>query len=160
MSAHLHDIREGFTPFANIDTSPHRHFLFEDTTRNQHIFEHDETEPQFNDNRDRVPNCYDEQFAHVQRLLPPPCAFYSINSGEVAPRLVTMHIEVGELFPSKQQLQSQLGSYALDNRFLIRVFKFDTTSYQVRCIVEDCNWRLRATKVQNSDYFHIRKFDN
>ncbi|KAK2635359.1 hypothetical protein Ddye_030151, partial [Dipteronia dyeriana] len=42
----------------------------------------------------------------------------------------------------------------------IRVFKSDTTRYQVRCIVEDCNWRLRVAKVQNSDYFQIRKFDN
>ncbi|KAK0601623.1 hypothetical protein LWI29_025892 [Acer saccharum] len=71
-----------------------------------------------------------------------------------------MRLEVGELFPSKKQLQSQLGSHALTNRFQIRVFKFDTTRHQVRCIVEDCNWRLRAAKVHNSDYFQIRKFDN
>ncbi|KAK2655211.1 hypothetical protein Ddye_008263 [Dipteronia dyeriana] len=71
-----------------------------------------------------------------------------------------MHIEVGELFPSKQQLQLQLGSYALANRFQIRVFKSDTTHYQVRCIVEDCNCQLHAAKVPNSNYFQITKFDN
>ncbi|KAK2645963.1 hypothetical protein Ddye_021158 [Dipteronia dyeriana] len=71
-----------------------------------------------------------------------------------------MHLEVGELLPSKKQLKSQLGNYALANRFKLRVFKSDTTRYQVRCIVEDCNWRLRATKVQNSYYFQVRKFDN
>ncbi|TXG64865.1 hypothetical protein EZV62_011859 [Acer yangbiense] len=160
MAAHLDDIGEGLTPVANIDTSPHSHLNFRDTTGNQHIPEHDETEPLFNYNREAAPNRYDEQFAHVQRLVPPPCAFYSINSGEVAPRPVTMRLEVGELFPSKKQLQSHVGSYALTNGFQIRVFKSDTTRYQVRCIVEDCNWRLRATKVHNSDYFHIRKFDN
>ncbi|KAK3212353.1 hypothetical protein Dsin_017059 [Dipteronia sinensis] len=156
----LDDIQEGFTPIANIDTSPPRHFSFQGTTSNQHIPVHDETRPPFNYNRERVPNWYDEQFAHVQRLVPPPCAFYSINSGEGAPRTVTMRLEVRELFPSKKQLQSQVGSYALANRFQIRVFKSDTTRYQVLCIVEDCNWRLRATKVHNSDYFQIRKFDN
>ncbi|KAK1582103.1 hypothetical protein Q3G72_011835 [Acer saccharum] len=103
---------------------------------------------------------YDEQFAHVQRLVPPPCAFYSIHSGEVAPRPVTMRIEVGEVFLSKQQLQSQLGRYCLANQCQIRVFKSDTTRYQVRCIVEGCNWRMSAAKVQNSDHFQIRKFDN
>ncbi|TXG66797.1 hypothetical protein EZV62_008072 [Acer yangbiense] len=77
-------------------------------TGNQHILEHDETEPQFNYNREGAPNRYDKQFAHVQRLVPPPCAFYSINSGEVAPRPVTMHLEVVELFPSKKQLQSHI----------------------------------------------------
>ncbi|TXG67582.1 hypothetical protein EZV62_008857 [Acer yangbiense] len=160
MAAHLDDIGEGLTPVANIDTSPHSHLNFRDTTGNQHIPEHDETEPLFNYNREAAPNRYDEQFAHVQRLVPPPCAFYSINSGEVAPRPVTMRLEVGELFPSKKQLQSHVGSYALTNGFQIRVFKSDTTRYQVRCIVEDCNWRLRAVKVHNSDYFQIRKFDN
>ncbi|KAK2645935.1 hypothetical protein Ddye_021130 [Dipteronia dyeriana] len=80
--------------------------------------------------------------------------------GEVAPRPVTMRLEVGELFLSKRQLQSQIGSYAFTNQFQTRVFKSDTTRYQVRCIVEDCNWRLRAAKVHNSDYFQIRKFDN
>ncbi|KAK1553924.1 hypothetical protein Q3G72_005362 [Acer saccharum] len=160
MAAHLDDIGEGLTPVANIDTSPHSHLNFRDTTGNQHIPEHDETEPLFNYNREAAPNRYDEQFAHGQRLVPPPCAFYSINSGEVAPRPVSMRLEVGELFPSKKQLQSHVGSYALTNGFQIRVFKSDTTRYQVRCIVEDCNWRLRAAKVHNSDYFQIRKFDN
>ncbi|KAK3219469.1 hypothetical protein Dsin_013439 [Dipteronia sinensis] len=103
----LDDIREGFTPIANIDTYPPRHFSF-----------------------------------------------------QVAPRPVTIRLEVGELFPSKKHLQSQVGSYALANRFQIRVFKSDKTRYQVRCIVEDCNWRLRAAKVHNSDYFQIRKLDN
>ncbi|TXG66454.1 hypothetical protein EZV62_007729 [Acer yangbiense] len=91
------------------------------------ITKHDETEPWFTYNPKRVPNQYDEQFAYIQRLVPPPYAFYSINSAEVAPRPVTMRLEVGELFQSKKQLQSQLGSYALTNRFQIRVFKSDTT---------------------------------
>ncbi|KAK2642019.1 hypothetical protein Ddye_023782 [Dipteronia dyeriana] len=40
MAAHLDDIREGLQ-------SPPRHFSFQDTTGNQQISEHDETEPQF-----------------------------------------------------------------------------------------------------------------
>ncbi|TXG52386.1 hypothetical protein EZV62_021555 [Acer yangbiense] len=149
MGANLDDIVEGFTPTANIDTTSPRL-----------IPDHDETEPQFNPIPNQFPSRYDEQFAHVQRLVPPPCSFYSIHSGEVAPRPVTMRIEVGEVFPSKQQLQSQLGRYCLANQCQIRVFKSDTTRYQVRCIVEGCNWRMRAFKVQNSDHFQIRKFDN
>ncbi|KAK2650304.1 hypothetical protein Ddye_017793 [Dipteronia dyeriana] len=109
---------------------------------------------------DKVYNVTGIDKDHYRRLVPPPCAFYSINSGEVAPRPITMRLKVGELFPSKRQLQSQICSYAFTNRFQTRVFKSDTTRYQVRCIVEDCNWRLRAAKVHNSDYFHIRKFDN
>ncbi|KAK2663039.1 hypothetical protein Ddye_001613 [Dipteronia dyeriana] len=102
MAAHLDDIREGLQ-------SPPRHFSFQDTTGNQQIPKHDETEPQFNFSREGVPNQYDEQFANVQRLVPPQCAFYSINSSEVTPRPVNMRLEVGELFLSKRQLQSQIG---------------------------------------------------
>ncbi|KAK3199043.1 hypothetical protein Dsin_022458 [Dipteronia sinensis] len=50
--------------------------------------------------------------------------------------------------------------YALANRFQTRVIKSDTTRYQVQCIVEECNWRLRAVKVANSDYFYIRRFNH
>ncbi|TXG50823.1 hypothetical protein EZV62_023347 [Acer yangbiense] len=100
MAAHLDDIEEGLTPVANIDTSPHSHLNFRDTMGNQHIPEHDEIEPLFNYNREGAPNRYDEQFAHIQRLVPPPCAFYSINSGEVAPKPVTMHLEVAKVHNS------------------------------------------------------------
>ncbi|KAK2635358.1 hypothetical protein Ddye_030150 [Dipteronia dyeriana] len=79
---------------------------FERYGGNQHIPKHEETETQFHYIPELVSNRYDEQFAYVQRLVPPPCTFYSINSGEVAPRPVTMHLEVGELFPSKKQLES------------------------------------------------------
>ncbi|KAK2658963.1 hypothetical protein Ddye_005496 [Dipteronia dyeriana] len=102
MATYLDDIREGFTPIANIDTSHPCHFSLQDTMGNQHNPEHDKTGPPFNYNRERVPNRYDEQFAHVQRLVLPPCAFYSINYSEVAPRPITMHLEVGELRPSKK----------------------------------------------------------
>ncbi|KAK2665808.1 hypothetical protein Ddye_004382 [Dipteronia dyeriana] len=128
MGAHLDDFREGFTPTTNIDT-----------TSPSLIPDHDKTKPHFNPIPDQAPNRYNEQFAHVQRLVPPPCASYSINSGEVAPRPVTIRLEVGEVFPSKKQLKLQLGCYCLANRFQIRVFKSDTTRYQVRCIVEDFN---------------------
>ncbi|KAK3229278.1 hypothetical protein Dsin_001159 [Dipteronia sinensis] len=74
-AACLDDIREGFTPIANIDTSPPHHFSFQGMTSNQHIPVHDETGPPFNYNREQVPNRYDEQFAHVQRLVPPLYAF-------------------------------------------------------------------------------------
>ncbi|TXG69961.1 hypothetical protein EZV62_004896 [Acer yangbiense] len=83
MGANLDDIVEGFTPTANIDTTSPRL-----------IPDHDETEPQFNPIPNQFPSRYDEQFAHVQRLVPPPCSFYSIHSGEVAPRPVTIRIEV------------------------------------------------------------------
>ncbi|KAK2663697.1 hypothetical protein Ddye_002271 [Dipteronia dyeriana] len=38
--------------------------------------------------------------------------------------------------------------------------KSDITRYQVRCIVEECNWRLRIVKVANSYYFQIRRFNH
>ncbi|KAK1566579.1 hypothetical protein Q3G72_001611 [Acer saccharum] len=152
-NAHLDDIREGFTKNANNGNSPHHHFGFQDTTENQNVYVRDVSEPQFDPIPNRVPNQFDDQFAHVQRLVPLPCALFSINSGEVAPRPVDLCIAVGELFESKQQLQSQLGRYSLEQWFQIRVMKSDTTRYQARCIVKECNWRLRAVKVGNSDYF-------
>ncbi|KAK2664916.1 hypothetical protein Ddye_003490 [Dipteronia dyeriana] len=93
------DIREGLQ-------SSSRHFSFEDTMGNLSGHRDEETETQFNYIPERVSNRYDEQFAHVQRLVPPPC---------------------------KKQLKSQLGKYALANRFQIRVFKSDTTRYQHTC---------------------------
>ncbi|KAK2659792.1 hypothetical protein Ddye_006325 [Dipteronia dyeriana] len=159
-NGHLDDIREGFTETANNGNSPHRHFGFHDTTENKNVSVHEVSEPQFDYISNQVPIWSDDQFTHIQRLVPPPSASYSIYFGEVAHRPVHMCIAVGELFESKQQLQSQLGRYVFANRFQIKVMKSDPTRYQVRCIVEECKWRLRAVKVANSDYFQIRRFDH
>ncbi|KAK2649051.1 hypothetical protein Ddye_016540 [Dipteronia dyeriana] len=114
----------------------------------------------FTETANNVPICSDDQFTHIQRLVSPSSASYSINFGEVAPRPVDMCIVVGELFESKQQLQSQLGRYAFANRFQIKLMKSDPTRYQVRCIIEECKWRLCAVKVANSDYFQITRIDH
>ncbi|KAK2659056.1 hypothetical protein Ddye_005589 [Dipteronia dyeriana] len=119
-NAHLDDIREGFTEAANNGNSPHCHFGFHDTTENENVYVHEVSEPQFDPISDQVPIWSDDQFTHIQKLVPPPSASYSINFGEVAPRPVDMCIAVGELFESKQQLQSQLGRYAFANRFQIK----------------------------------------
>ncbi|KAK2661691.1 hypothetical protein Ddye_000265 [Dipteronia dyeriana] len=94
-NAHLDDIREGFTETAN-------------------------NEPQFDPIPDQVPIWSDDQFTHIQRLVPPPSVSYSINFGEVAPRHVDMCIVVCELFESKQQLRSQLVKVANSDYFHIR----------------------------------------
>ncbi|KAK2639285.1 hypothetical protein Ddye_027080 [Dipteronia dyeriana] len=159
-NAHLDDIREGFTENANNGNSPHRHFGFYDTTENENVSVHEVFEPQFDSISDQVPICSDDQFTHIQRLVPPPSASYSINFGEVTPTPVDMCLAVGELFESKRQLQSQLGRYAFANRFQIKMMKSDPTRYQVQCIVEECKWRLYAVKVANSVYFQIRRFDH
>ncbi|KAK2653338.1 hypothetical protein Ddye_013194 [Dipteronia dyeriana] len=159
-NAHLDDIREGFTETANNGDSPHHHFGFHDTTENENVSVHEVSEPQFDSISDQVPICSDDQFTYIQRLVPPPSASYSINFGEVAPTPVDMCLAVGELFESKRKLQSQLGRYAFANRFQIKVMKSDPTRYQVRCIVEECKWRLHAVKVANSIYFQIRRFDH
>ncbi|KAK2657749.1 hypothetical protein Ddye_010801 [Dipteronia dyeriana] len=136
-NAHLDDIQEGFTETANNGDSPHRHFGFHDTTENENVPVHEVSEPQFDSTYDQVPICSDDQFTHIQRLVPPPS--YSINFGEVAPTHVDMCLAVGELFESR---------YAFTNRFQIKVMKSDPTRYQVRCIVEECKWRLRAAKLK------------
>ncbi|KAK2661745.1 hypothetical protein Ddye_000319 [Dipteronia dyeriana] len=97
-NAHLDDIRGGFTETVNNDNSPHRHFGFHDTTKNENVSVHEVSEPQFDSISDQVPICYDDQFTHIQRLVPPPSASYSINFGKVASRPVDMCIAVGELF--------------------------------------------------------------
>ncbi|KAK2642515.1 hypothetical protein Ddye_024278 [Dipteronia dyeriana] len=148
------DHPEGFTETANNGNSSHRHFGFHDTIENENVYVHEVSEPQFDPIFDQVPIWSDNQFTHIQRLVPPPSASYSINFGEVAPKPVDICIATGELFESKQQLQSQLGRYAFANRFQIRVMKSDPTRYQVRCIVEECKWRLRAVKIRRFDHEH------
>ncbi|KAK2662345.1 hypothetical protein Ddye_000919 [Dipteronia dyeriana] len=123
----------------NNGNSSYRHFGFHDTTENENVYVHEVSEPQFDPISNQVPIWSDDQFTHIQRLVPPPSASYSINFGEVAPRPVDMCIAVGELFESKQQLQSQLGRYAFTNRFQIRLMKLDPTRYQVWCIVRNAN---------------------
>ncbi|KAK2637621.1 hypothetical protein Ddye_025416 [Dipteronia dyeriana] len=100
-NAHLDDIREGFIETANNNNSLHRHFGFHDTTENENVYVLEASAPQFDSISDQVPIWSDDQFTHIQRLVPPSSASYSINFGEVSPRPVDICIVVGELFEIK-----------------------------------------------------------
>ncbi|KAK0573575.1 hypothetical protein LWI29_034673 [Acer saccharum] len=67
-------------------------------------------------------------------------------------------VGVGDLFPSKEELQMKMQLLSIANHFQFKVKKSTKTLLVMSCIVEDCKWRIRATKLEDCESFRVRKY--
>ncbi|CAA3012848.1 uncharacterized protein LOC111398915 [Olea europaea var. sylvestris] len=70
----------------------------------------------------------------------------------------TGDVQVNKLYKSKKELQTKLHMLALRKNFEFKVKKSNKNIFTVICINDDCQWRLRATKLRESNFFLVRKF--
>ena len=139
-------IREGYTPNLN-DATVEEEFQVVDDFSN---------EARDNEKSEDVQGAGNSN----EGLVRATSVMCSINDVEVASRAMPILIANGEVFDSKKELHSQLRRYAAANRFNLKVWKSDTSRFEVRCAVGECKWRLHAFKVTNTDFFRITRFDD
>ncbi|KAK3212057.1 hypothetical protein Dsin_016763 [Dipteronia sinensis] len=58
-------------------------------------------------------------------------------------------VGVGDLFPSKEELHMKISLLAIANHFQFKVNKSTKALLVLTCSVEDCKWRVRATKLKD-----------
>lgn len=66
--------------------------------------------------------------------------------------------KVSTLFENKKELQLKLHKYAMSQNFEFKVEKSTKDLWYVRCMGENCTWRLRAVRGKFSEMFEVRKF--
>ncbi|KAK3205436.1 hypothetical protein Dsin_019482 [Dipteronia sinensis] len=59
----------------------------------------------------------------------------------------------------KKQLRLHLGMVVMTKKFQYRVKRSTTNRFEAACIHNHCKWRIRATKLKNSDYFEVKRYD-
>ncbi|XP_073275502.1 uncharacterized protein [Primulina huaijiensis] len=67
-------------------------------------------------------------------------------------------VQVDQLFRNKRELQSKLHMLALRKKFEFKVKKSNKSVISVVCVDDSCKWNMRATKLEDSDYFQVRKY--
>ncbi|XP_062088889.1 uncharacterized protein LOC133795455 [Humulus lupulus] len=67
-------------------------------------------------------------------------------------------LNVGRHFASKDELSYYLSVIAINGRFEMRTIKSNKSLKEVHCISENCLWRVRATKMKDSEFFVIRQY--
>ncbi|TXG49057.1 hypothetical protein EZV62_024932 [Acer yangbiense] len=67
-------------------------------------------------------------------------------------------VGVGDLFPSKEELQMKMQLLSIVNHFQFKVKKSTKTLLVMSCIVKDCKWCIRATKLEDCESFRVRKY--
>ncbi|KAK0603393.1 hypothetical protein LWI29_004484 [Acer saccharum] len=67
-------------------------------------------------------------------------------------------VGVGDLFPSKEELHMKMQLLSIGNHFQFKVKKSTKTLLVMSCIVKDCKWHVRATKLKDYESFRIRKY--
>ena len=69
-------------------------------------------------------------------------------------------VEVHQIYNKKQTLKTVMNLYAISNNFQFRVIKSCGRKFFIKCIDENCTWRLRASRYKNTTMFRIREFKN
>ncbi|XP_024027683.1 uncharacterized protein LOC21396860 [Morus notabilis] len=64
-----------------------------------------------------------------------------------------------QLFKNKDTLSRTISMIALKEKYQYRVFKSDKTRIILRCVDENCKWRVRATKYNETDMFQVTKYN-
>ena len=67
-------------------------------------------------------------------------------------------LEVNQMFETKDELQTKLHDVAVRGNFEYKVVKSNKWLYVVECIIENCKWRVRGSKLPNFGRFIIRKY--
>ena len=68
------------------------------------------------------------------------------------------NLEINQMFETKEELQTKLHKVAVHGNFECKVVKLNKWLYVVKCINDNCKWQLRGSKLQNSGYFIIQKY--
>ena len=76
------------------------------------------------------------------------------------PVSVSDDIEVGQICSSKRELQHKLGMYAIKYNYEFKVYKSCTQRFEVKCVDNQRQWRLRAARIEGLEFFSIRVLKN
>ena len=70
---------------------------------------------------------------------------------------LTDDLFVGQCFVDKQTAINAIQTSHIRNSRNYRVSKSDTTRYEAKCVVDECQWKIRVIKRKASGYFEITK---
>ena len=78
-------------------------------------------------------------------------------------RPVTMYepssrVKLGQVFESKQDLKLQLETKCLEEGFTTKLKHSDKSRYVVIRALKNCDWKLTARKIMNTENFQVRNF--
>ena len=73
---------------------------------------------------------------------------------------IGLSFEIGQNFVSKEELKNKLYEAVINNYWEMKIVKSDKSLYVVKCVDDDCQWRLRAAKIPMSEFFSIRTYIN
>ena len=71
-----------------------------------------------------------------------------------------MNITVGQEFNSKEEVKNSVIDASLKACFDFKIMKSTKTLFVVKCVVDDCKWRLRAAAIGKSSNFSVRTYNN
>ena len=75
------------------------------------------------------------------------CTSYNYEDG--------MNITVGQEFKSKEEVKNSVIDASLKACFDFKIMKSTKTLFVVKCVVDDCKWRLRAAAIGKSSNFSV-----
>ena len=90
----------------------------------------------------------------------PPCTTNVELPGDGDPSVSSSSLRAMQVFKDKRTLQDALAMDALLKGYQYFVWKSTKSRWEVRCINDSCKWRVRATKMDKSTCFQLRRIDD
>ncbi|XP_019239371.1 PREDICTED: uncharacterized protein LOC109219383 [Nicotiana attenuata] len=74
---------------------------------------------------------------------------------------ISTHQEVneGQLYKNKDILQNIMKHLAIREKFQLKVDRSNKTRYYLVCVDDQCSWNLKASSLNTSNIFKVRKFE-
>ncbi|CAH9109727.1 unnamed protein product, partial [Cuscuta europaea] len=69
-------------------------------------------------------------------------------------------LRINGIYPNKESLKETLQLYALHNKFQFKTKTSNPDVIHVICYEEKCKWAVRGVRMNKSDCFEVRRFDN
>ncbi|KAL2517899.1 Uncharacterized protein Adt_14146 [Abeliophyllum distichum] len=70
------------------------------------------------------------------------------------------NVRTDAIFKNKELLTTSVALHAIYYRFQLKVYKSDKSEYVLKCLDDNCQWRLRASILGSTTMFKIRKIKN
>ena len=93
-------------------------------------------------------------------VIPGSESFSFGDMSTMGPRTPNTMIYKGQFFPRKKDLKRLVGIHALRENYEWKVKRSNKSVLHLVCKHENCNWKLRAVRVSEGTYFHVRSYQN
>lgn len=70
------------------------------------------------------------------------------------------YVQVGQMYQSKEELKTAMYNHAMKQSYCFKVNRSRSDYYSLKCVDDNCEWKMVATRLKGLTYFEVKKFND